>query len=171
MTNKYLLGSKMLKLNDARDEDWIEFVDLKQSEITNICAQRSIPAFRRMLARFGEGKYSTYSSTPHIIRTLYQLSREFHDSNFPFNDFSIFENKQEWIACLKRYMSASENEEYALKNDILPKDFYHILYQYNMIIEDTVWISGKAKVNVQKIHDLEMPSSYFYELRDLINSL
>jgi hypothetical protein len=40
-----------------------------------------------------------------------------------------------------------------------------------MIKENTHWISEPAKELVQKIHDLEMPSSYFYELKDLINSL
>jgi hypothetical protein len=55
--------------------------------------------------------------------------------------------------------------------DILPKWFYHLAYQYNMIIEDTHWISDEAKVDVQKIHDFEMPSSYFYELREKINNL
>ena len=40
-----------------------------------------------------------------------------------------------------------------------------------MIMENAHWISNEAKANVQKIHDLEMPSSYFYELRDLINNL
>lgn len=170
-TTNILLGSKMLKLNNARDEDWIEFVDKKQSEITEICKKRSIPAFRNILARFCECKYSGYKATPHIIRTLYQLSKGFHDENYLFGEFNIFDNKQEWIACLKRYMSASENEEFALKNDTLPKDFYHILYQYNMIVENAHFISDTAKVNVQKIHDLEMPSSYFYELRNLINTL
>lgn len=170
-TYNILLGSKMLKLNNPRDEDWLEFVDLRQSQITNICKQRSIPSFRRSLERFAKGKYSSCSCTPLIICTLYQLTREFHDEEYPFGDFSIFENKQEWIACLKRYINATEIEEYALKGEILPKRFYHLLYQYYMITEDTHWISDEAKINVQKIHDLEMPSSYFYELRELINSL
>ena len=164
-----LLGSKMLRLNNARDEDWLEFVDKKQSEITEICKQRSIPAFRNILARFCEGKYSRYKATPQIICTLYQLSRGFHNEDYLFGEFDIFEHKPEWIACLKRYVN--ENEEYAIKSDILPKDFYHILYQHHMIVEGEHWISDAAKVNVQKIHDLEMPSSYFYSLRDLINSL
>lgn len=166
-----LLGSKMLQLNNARDEDWLEFVDKKQSEITEICKQRSIPAFRNMLERFMCGKYSTYRATPHIIRTLYQLSRGFHGEDYLFSEFDIFEHSQEWIACLKRYMNDTEIEQFAIKGEILPKDFYHLLYQYNMIVEGEHWISDAAKVNVQKIHDLEMPSSYFYELRNLINNV
>jgi hypothetical protein len=40
-----------------------------------------------------------------------------------------------------------------------------------MISRNTHWISGLEKAVVQKIHDLEMPSSYFYELKELINTL
>lgn len=168
---KVLLGSKMLKLNNPRDEDWVEFVDLRQSKITNICSQRSIPAFRGMIERFAAGKYSASSCIPHMIRTFYQLSKGFHDETYLFSEFDIFEHKEEWIACLKKYMNSRGIEEYALKSETLPKDFYHILYQYYMITGNSHWISDVAKNKVQKIHDLEMSSSYFYELRELINSL
>ena len=40
-----------------------------------------------------------------------------------------------------------------------------------MITEGVHFISEAAMVDVQKIHDLEMPSSYFYTIRDLINGL
>jgi hypothetical protein len=40
-----------------------------------------------------------------------------------------------------------------------------------MVLENAHFISDEAKVDVQKIHDLEMPSNYFYELRDKINRL
>jgi hypothetical protein len=40
-----------------------------------------------------------------------------------------------------------------------------------MITEDVHFISEAAMVDVQKIHDLEMPASYFYELKEMINSL
>ena len=72
---------------------------------------------------------------------------------------------------LKAFINSPAAEKLAKKNEILSKPFYHILYQYYMIIENAHWISDEAKANVQKIHDLEVPSSYFYELRDLINNL
>ena len=53
----------------------------------------------------------------------------------------------------------------------LPKQFYHLVYQYYMLQENTHYISAQGFSIVQKIHDFEMPASYFYELRDLINAL
>jgi hypothetical protein len=103
---------------------------------------------------------------------MYQISVGFHDDeNYPFKEFNILEHKEVWIKWLKAYMNAEDTETWATTKDVLPKQFYHILYQYYMITENVHFISDEAKVDVQKIHDLEMPSSYFYELRDKINSL
>lgn len=169
MEIKYLFGSKMLRLNNCRDEDWVTFTDTPNGT-------PSPPNFHRItfekfrIKTFVEGRNSPSDSGKAWV--LYQLSREFqNDADYPFNDFSILEHKPVWIEHLKNYMNLDSTEQNAIKRDILPKKFYHLLYQYNMIIEDTVWISDEARVNVQKIHDLEMPSSYFYELRDLINGL
>ena len=169
MKLKYLFGSRMLKLENPRDEDWLTFVDVPRGASLPPF-HRSIETEKRIIENFSKGVVSPYNVIK--ARILYQRSREFHnDADYPFNDFSILEHKKAWKEHLKNYMSLDSTEKCALKGDILPKKFYHMLYQYHMIIEDTVWISEGAKVNVQKIHDLEMPSSYFYELRDLINSL
>ena len=129
---------------------------------------KSIPFYKSMNECFVRGKYIAYD--PYYALFIYQMSVGFHDdADYPFRDFNILEHKEVWIKWLKAYMNAEKTEEQALQNDILPKQFYHILYQYNMILENTHFISDK--VDVQKIHDLEMPSSYFYELKDMINSL
>ena len=165
----YLFGSKMLRLNNCRDEDWLTFVDKRASEITER-GQRSVPFYKTIVNNFVNGRNA--EADPFKALYIYQMSAPFHnDNDYPFNDFNILEHKTVWINCLKSYMNSEEIEQKAIAEGILPKVFYHILYQYNMINEDTVWISDEAKVNVQKIHDLEMSSSYFYELRDLINGL
>jgi hypothetical protein len=166
---KYLFGSKMLKLENARDEDRISFVDMRGKEIKDY-TQRSIPLYKSTIKNFIAGK--NVKSDIYRAIHLYQLSAGFNgDDEYPFNDFNILEHKEVWKQWLKAFVNDEKNEGIATKGDYLPKSYYQILYQYNMIIEDTHWISDEAKVNVQKIHDLEMPSSYFYELRDLINSL
>ena len=167
---QFLFGSKMLGLTNNRDEDWITFVDKKGKEIT-MYGERSLPFYRTTLKHFTEGgKYIK----DHIYNAvhLYQLSAGFiHGDEYPFNDFDILEHKTVWIQWLKAYMNSEKRTTDLTNKEILPKHFYHILYQYYMIVENAHWISDEAKINVQKIHDLEMPSSYFYELRDLINNL
>lgn len=167
MEYKYLFGSKMLKLENNRDEDWLVFTDQK-IDIEN--KSGSISFQKRILDHFIAGK--NIKADPYKAGYLYQLSRGFdRDENYIFYDFNILDHKTVWIKWLKAFINSKQTEASALKTTILPKYFYHILYQYYMIKEDTHWISAEAKAEVQKIHDLEMPSSYFEELRALINSL
>ena len=169
MQHKYLFGSKMLKLNNNRDEDWLTFID-ESAKVARETKCHSIPFYKALIGCFTRGAYIQQDHYNALY--LYQLSAPFiNDANYPFNDFNVLEHKDVWVKWLKAYMNAEEIEQKALKNDMLPKTFYHILYQYHMITENVHFISDEAKVDVQKIHDLEMPSSYFYELRDKINSL
>ena len=169
MYHKYLFGSKMLKMNNCRDEDWLTFTS-DNARTARENGYKSIPFYKRIVKCFTEGK--NVKADPFNAMFLYQLSAPFiSDPNYPFNDFNIFEHKEVWIAWLKAFVNSSNNETWATKKDILPKQFYHVLYQYYMITEDVHWISDEAKAVVQKIHDYEMPSSYFYDLRNLINSL
>lgn len=165
----YLFGSKLLKLENAHDEDCVVFIDKKGKEIKEKGC-RSIPTTRLVINHFIEGK--KIDQNFHHATMMYQNSSLFmNDPEYPFNEFNIFEHVEIWKKWLKAYISCSDTEICATRTNILPKHFYHLLYQYYMITENTHWISDEAKVNVQKIHDLEMPSTYFYELRDLINSL
>ena len=72
---------------------------------------------------------------------------------------------------LKAYINSEQANNLVLDVEVLPKVFYHLLYQYYMIKENTHWISDEAKKEVQKIHDLEVPAEYFEHLKELINSL
>ena len=169
MERKYLFGSKMLRLDNFRDEDWRSFVMLNASDITEKGCM-SLPFEMQVIDGFIHGK--NVPGDAYKALYFYQISSDFHadEEEYPLN-FNILDYKPFLIDCLKSYMALDRTETISQKREILPKTFYHILYQYNMIIEDTHWISDEARVNVQKIHDLEMPASYFYELRGLINSL
>lgn len=166
---KYLFGSKMLKLENNRDEDWLTFTT-DNAKTARENGYKSIPFYQTIINFFVRGK--NIKSDPFNALFLYQLSTDFiDDAEYPFKDFNILEYKEVWKEWLKEYVNSENIESWATKADILPKQFYHLLYQYYMITENAHWISDSAKAEVQKIHDLEMPSSYFYELRDLINSL
>lgn len=170
MNTKYIFGSQLLKLDYPRDGDWVTFVNRSPSALEKKRAVRSIPMHNKLISDFINGK----NQPDDIYKTFdfYQLSVGFrNDENYPFKDFNILEHKKVWIDQLKAHINTPEAEQRATKNAYLTKHFYHILYQYHMIKENTHWISDSAKKEVQRLHDLEAPASYFYELRDLINSL
>jgi hypothetical protein len=167
--NKYLFGSKMLGLSNNRDEDWLTFVE-DNAKTAREKGCQSIPFYKSVISSFIRGTHITQD--PYNALYLYQLSTEFYkETSYPFKDFNILDHKEVWKNWLKAYINAENIEQKANSQEYLLKNFYHILYQYYMITENIHFISEPAKAEVQKIHDLEMPSSYFYELRNLINSL
>lgn len=169
MQVKVLFGSKMLKLDNNRDEDWVIFIEEHPKGERQIGC-KSIAFFKKFIDGFINGR--TQPQDPYVSQHLFQLSGRFHDDeNYPFKDFNILEHKGVWIKQLKGYMNHPKTEKLAFSRETLHKTFYHILYQYHMIVDNVHFISDETKVDVQKIHDYEMPSSYFYELRDKINSL
>ena len=168
MEYKCLYGSKLLKLNNCSDEDWVIFTDLPVKQINGI-ATRKYSFYSKIIDNFTRGRNAKGDAFKALF--LYQASKGFHsDPNYVF-DFNILEYKSILANCLKSYINREALEKVTLKSEMLDKKFYHLLYQYYMITENVHFISEPAKAEVQKIHDLEMPSSYFYELRDLINSL
>lgn len=168
MEHKVLFGSRMLKLNNCRDEDWYIFSDRMGKELRS-SEYKSISTYTRMLKSFTEGKNNSVNVFKAL--TIYQHSAPFFDESYPLKHFNIMEHKRVWIEQLKGFVNLESTEKWSQTAETLPKQFYHLLYQYYMITENAHWISDEAKAEVQKIHDLEMPSSYFYELRNLINSL
>lgn len=168
MEYKCLYGSKMLKLDNCSDEDWVFLVDNSRKYVNGI-ATMNYPFYNRLVGSFTKGRNA--DGDPYKALFLYQLSKGFHDDpEYPF-DFNVLEYKPILAKCLQTYINLPRLEQEAMRTANLSKKFYHLLYQYYMITEDTHFISDEARANVQKIHDLEMPSSYFYELRELINGL
>lgn len=168
MEYKCLFGSKCLGLCNCSDEDWAIITDKSIKYIDGIVTI-NYPLHNRIIQNFINGRNAEGDAYKALF--LYQLSKGFHsDPEYPF-DFNILEYKERWKECLKSYINLPRVEDNAISGEVLSKKYYHLLYQYYMITENAHIISEEAKVNVQKIKDLDMPSSYFYELRDLINNL
>ena len=129
----------MLNLANNRDEDWITFMDV-DTKTARAMDCKSI-SFNQTLIQFFITGRNVYPDS-YKARYVYQYSNEFHpDENYPFKDFNILNHKKVWKEWLKSYMNSEQIEAWAIKSDTLPKQFYHLLYQYYMIIENTHWIS------------------------------
>jgi hypothetical protein len=151
--SKILVGSSLLQLDNCRDINKIEVM----GHHYNIIKQFKLGAIstRDFYAAWG----------------LFQLSNGFHDElDYPFADFDIFNYKEIWIKCLVTYFKSLNITKIA-QQYVLPKYYYQYLYQYYMIKENQHYISAEAKAEVQKIHDLEVPGSYIYRIKELIDSL
>lgn len=167
MRTKIIIGSACLKLEKQRDLDFLTIdTSIQKPILGKVLTKKQVDwCIKSYLNN------STTGFNPFSVCVLYMLSNGFHEeTNYPFKYFNILAHSEIQRLQLQQYMNSYDTER--LKQQaILPKQFYHILYQYYMIIENTHWISEEAKAQVQKIHDYEVPAEYFYELRDLINSL
>ena len=164
---KYLVGSKMLKLDNCRDTDYMY---IKEENEVSDEKGRTVRFQNFIIESFIRTK--DIKSDPCKSWLLYQVTTGFHEEDdYPFK-FDIRDYKDQWIKHLQAYLNDADVERrYTERGEILPKEMYHFEYQYHMILENKLWLDGEAKDVVQKIHDLEMPVSYFYELRDKINAL
>lgn len=163
-----LIGSKCLKIPNARDVDTLT---------VNLISTRSNPGeyiakkhLDENISMFCKCTADTYN--PFSACVLYMLSNGFHESelNYPFRYFNLLNHPDAILHSIQTYLN-NYNVVELEKNSYLPKQFYHIVYQYYMILENTHWISDEGREIVQKIHDFQMPASYFYELKDLVNNL
>ena len=165
----YLVGSKMLGLQNCHDEDWLTFIDEKSS-IARESGCHSISFYKNIIRQFKEGQIIHFDYFKALF--IYQLSSGFFDDEgYIFKDFNILEHQVVWKKWLKAYVNSEAISNRILKDSRIQKWCYHLLYQYYMIKENTHRLSEEAMSEVQKIHDLERPSSSFEELKALINSL
>lgn len=158
--SKYLIGSKLLLLDNCRDEDWITLSE----------GSKKLRIHEKMIENFMKGK--NYPGDSYKGRVLYQLSNGFYadSAEAPFPHFNILEHKENWIQCIKSRFAFYDIDTIA-QLEILPKYFYHFIYQYYMIKENTHYISEEGKSIVQKVHDLEKPGYFIYIINDMIKEL
>ena len=155
-----LVGSKLLDLNNPSDTDILVIADRGLNS--------TFRTYNGRLLNFAH--HPRYSQDLFVGQYIYQYSQGFHpDEEYPFKWFNIFDHKERWLASLKNSL---DKQMLSLNLDeALPKHFYHYLYQYYMIVENTHRISAEALAEVQKIHDLQVKGDYVYHLKELIDSL
>ena len=173
MINQFLFGSRLLKLDNCRDYDYVHF---DTDEVVRIEGEHHINHnsyhVESVFRNIRDSKTKLLSNNFIIINYFYQFSKCFHpEPDYPLQ-CDIRNIKEGWITLLKRHINDSEAEKrYTENTDILRKNFYHIAYQYFMIVDNAIYLEGEHKQIVQKIHDKEMPVAYFQELKQLINAL
>ena len=94
MNNKFLFGSKMLRLNNCRDEDWIIFSNdmVEQYDHKSPCHHINIQHEKKIIDNFKTN--NIISNSVYQALFLYQMSEGFHcnESNFPIK-FNILQHK------------------------------------------------------------------------------
>lgn len=171
----YVVGSSLLNLKNCHDVDRIYFAD---SPVPTLPTQtgdyfcKNLDFIKLILAKSDHPEKFAKDFNRPVCGHFFQYSRGFHpEPEYPI-EWDIMEHKQGWKQILKNHITHEEAEEYyILENGICRKTLYNIAYQYYMLLDDTIWVTGEHLDIVQKIHDRQMPAEYFYELREQILAL
>lgn len=169
----FLVGSRLLRMDNCGDTDYCYFSKIRLPKEYKV---HKIPMVAKLMQNFP--KYLKYrnakgsTSTMSVSNYYYQYSKCFHpEEDWPIT-WDIRDYKEDWIKMLKNHINSEEAiTQYIKGKTFIDKKFYNIAYQYFMIRDNTVYLEGESKQIVQKIHDRQMPISYFYEMRELINAL
>lgn len=172
--NSYIVGSKMLGLENCHDVDRIYFGDASPNSMgEDHIVIANVALIKSILLKFDDpNRFSEDFNRPICVH-YFQLSKCFHpEDDYPI-DYDIRDHKDGWKQILKNHITHEEAEKYYILSDsgICRKNLYNIAYQYYMLLDDVVWVTGEHLEIIQKIHDLQMPAEYFYKLREQILAL
>lgn len=172
---KFLMGSKLLNLNNCNDTDYLILLETEE-EIKELKKDKNntkefdlhyftIEDIKRIM-KFSKDFYFNFMA--------YQLDFNIIKQNFPI-EFHILEYKNElknylkWIVKNKKF-NFNKNLVFG-KNHVCSKLIYHIAYMTFILENNSIIITSKQKEIIQKIHDLKMSSDYLDELENKIDKL
>lgn len=174
MISGYTVGSQMLGLSGCNDLDLIYFGEAPHRSVgSDHFIIMDLDQLKDVLLKFDEpNRFVRHFNRP-ICGYYYQYSKCFHpEADYPIN-WDVRDHKEGWKQLLKNHMTHKEAESYYILQDsgVCRKTLYNIAYQYYMLLDNVVWVTGEHLEIIQKIHDLQMPAEYFYKLREQILAL
>ena len=162
---EYIIGSKCLGLDNARDIDAIVFTDdiefKKETKDGKDIVYTTIEKFNTILNFEEPVGYRRF-----LMLTNYQKDRQIIGKDFPI-EYSILEHKEELIALIVESILQGEfnfNKRVTANGGHCSKKIYHIAYNIFILKNNSPIITTEQKAIVQRIHDCEMPIEYLDEL-------
>lgn len=168
-TKKYLVGSKLLGLSNAKDTDYVVLV--KKNGV-----------YKRVIE---DGADVLYISEEYVKQIMsftfnsytYSINAFNYDANIIGQDFPIeyhiLDYKKE-LKALLQYIAKNNlfnfNDKISVDGSMSP-NLYRVYYNYCILENNSVFLTAIQKENVQKIHDKEMPISFLNELKEKILKL
>jgi hypothetical protein len=169
---KYLIGSKILGLNNNKDIDYLiisEEYDYKRiPENGEDIVHRSVEHINKYL------NYDVpYKRNCPLLLFNYQLDHTIIGQDFPIY-FDILEHKHNVVELLKYIKQNNEynfNKRITFNKLYCCKNLYHLAYNLFILQNNSTQLTEEQKEIVQKIHDGLMPISYIDEMSKMIESL
>lgn len=177
INKQYLVGSKLLGLDNNSDIDYLVLVDDSYGgDFYEYDKQNDIEYHRRtasMLLRTLKFELPFDKKTIRYYVVNYQLDENIIGQDFPYK-YSILDNRDKYVEMLNwivdnKALNFAKIAE--LNSGNCSKGIYHLAYIMFILENNSPTLTAEQKNIVQKIHDLNMPQSYLDVLEEKIRNL
>jgi hypothetical protein len=169
---KYLIGSKLLGLNNNKDSDFL--ILSKEHDYKRVWENDEDVVYRSVEHI---NKFLTYDVDVQRHHPLllfnYQLDHSIIGQDFPVY-FNILEHKdkvKELLHCVVDNRLYNFNKRITLNKLYCCKNLYHFAYNLFILMNNSTQLTEEQKEIIQKIHDGLMPISYIDEMKTMLNNL
>lgn len=163
---KYLIGSKVLGLKNARD---IDYVTIDNKVIYKKVFEKDYDVIY-ISKEYLTNSFAFKSKDWFCLLSNYQYDKNIIQKDFPIK-YSILDYRNELITFLK-YVVKNKlfnfNKKITINRKYCSKLIYHIAYNTFILQNNSTKLTIEQINKVQLLHDCKMPISYIDELEKII---
>lgn len=166
---KYIVGSKLLNLNNIKDIDYLEFDKNVEYERAYQYGIDTVKVSKKELKKVLKFKVDLQKYYWRLIFN-YQLDKRIIEKDFPIK-YNLLKYKKQLIELLnfivdKKLMNF--NARVTIDEKHCSKVVYHVAYNLFILKNNEVKLTDEQLEIIQKIHDGKMPIEYLDELKKLL---
>jgi hypothetical protein len=169
--SKYLIGSKLLGLDNNKDNDYLiisdEYDYKRKYENGEDVLYRSTENMQKFMMFDVDMK-----TNAGLLLLNYQLDKNIIGQNFPI-EYNLLDYRSQLIELLNmivEYKLLNFSKRISSKGHC-SKRLYHIAYNIFIIQNNSPIITEEQKAIIQKLHDRQMSITYIDELSEMIANL
>ena len=163
---KFLVGSKLVGLDNAKDNDIVVLNDEDGRTDIHYITEASLN--ERMTFKLPQNARAALT-----YMYNYQYDIDIIKQDFPYV-YHILDMRNKYIEVLNWIVDNQAlgfNRRVDYNNGHLAKHMYHVAYTTFIMLNNSVELTSEQKDIVQKIHDKQMPRGYLDELENIIRAL
>lgn len=167
---KYIIGSKLLNLDNTRDVDYLILTNNKNEYSKTITTDGEI-CYMSMDVLNNNLSFRNKHNIYQVFN--YQYDYRIIKQNFPikYDILSYRKDLYDFIDwCIKK-QHLCFNTTFRVNKYYCSKFIYHIAYNIFILKNNDILLTSDQQNIIQKIHDNKMPIEYLYELKNIFYTI
>lgn len=170
---KFLVGSKLLNLDNSRDIDYVVIADKDEWGLHKSPFDYHVWSEQDMLDVFDFNTQNADYKKLKKLLVAYQYDYRIIQQDFPwhFDILLIREKVKNFLKFVVATQECNFSRHVCMKRKNCSKLIYHFAYNLFILQNNSVYLTPEQKEIIQKIHDCQMPIEYLDELERMLNEL